>query len=802
MDIEGLLKELTLEEKASLCMGADSWSTVAIERLGIPPIRTSDGPHGLRKQPTDRDGNVGINESVHATCFPPAALASCSFDRALVRDMGAAIGDEAVLQDIDVVLGPAINIKRSPLCGRNFEYVSEDPYLAAEYAIAFIDGVQSRGVGTSLKHFAANSQESLRMNIDAVVDERALREIYLFAFERAVRRSKPYTVMASYNRINGEYGCENSHTLKELLRGEWGFDGLVMSDWAAISDRLKALAAGCDLEMPNSGPERSAAIVRAVKSGAINEATLDEAVRNILRLVERCSEARKTKKEGLYDAHHALAKKIALESMVLLKNEAGALPLDRKKRYALIGAFAEFPRYQGGGSSHITPTRLSTIKGGFEERGVDFSYAPGYDVNSQKVDEALVRAAARAAAAADVAVVCIGLTDLSESEGRDRKDMSMPSAHERLIRAVCAANGNVIVVLCSGSAVDMGWERPCRAVLYAGVMGQAGGEAVCDILFGDANPSGRLSETFPMKLEDTPCFSNFPGGNNSVHYSESIYVGYRYYATAHIPVRYPFGYGLSYASFEYSGLAADTGSVEEGGSLLLTLDVKNTGKVDGATVVQAYVRNDCNNTYNPLSVLKGYEKVYLKAGETRGVEIKLDYEDFFRYAPKDGWVADTGEYEVFVGENSADTRESLRVRVSGRGRRDPAERLEAYRKPSAGAFDAASFARLYGELNGRAPSDLVVAYKPITIDTPLRYCRRTLTGRILAYVGKKVITKNNTGADAEAARQAMIASLGDSPIRNLVIMNAGTNLKTGEGLVDMMNGRPFRGLMKVLKSIG
>jgi beta-glucosidase len=797
MDIDKILGGLTLEEKASLCMGADFWSTVAIKRAGLAAIRTADGPHGLRKQPTDGDGNVGINESSPATCFPPASLSSSSFDRDLYRAMGEAIADEAVLQGVDVVLGPAINIKRSPLCGRNFEYVSEDPYLAGEYASAFIQGVQSRGVGTSLKHFAVNSQESLRMNIDAAVDERALREIYLRAFETAVKKASPWTVMASYNRVNGSYACENETLLSKLLREEWGFDGLVMSDWSAISDRISALRAGCDLEMPSSGQKRTDEIVAAVRGGKLPEAALDAAARRVLALVDRAQNGTKQKREDAYEKNDALARRIATESMVLLRNEGGALPLDPRGRYALLGAFADRPRFQGGGSSHITPYRITSLKDALARRGVGFEYRPGYRVEGSEPDEALVAEAAAAAARAEAAIVCVGLTDMDEYESLDRKGLSIPRSHLRLVERVAEANENVIVVLCAGSAVEMGWEGRCRAVLYAGVTGQAGGDAIADILLGAANPGGKLTETFPLGLSDTPCASSFPGGSGSVHYRESIYVGYRYYATAGVPVRYPFGHGLSYTRFDYSDFRADSPSLSEGQGLRLSLKVRNSGARDGAEVVQVYVRNAAGKAFAPALELKGFARVKLAAGEEKDIGFTLGYEAFARYEPGSGWVADSGDYEVFAASSSADLRASLRVRVEGRGKQQPREGLEAYWKPSAGGFDEAGFERLYG----KPLPQLDRSWRPYTLDTPLAFCRRTLPGRVIYAVGRRVLTQGNPGPEGYAARKALIGALGDSPIRNLVIMNVGTNIETGEGIVDLMNGHPVSGIRKILHSM-
>lgn len=797
MDIEKMLRELTLEEKAGLCMGADSWNTAAIERLNIPSIRLADGPHGLRKQSEVEENNVSVTRSLPATCFPPAALASCSFNMELIYKMGQAIADEAILEDVAVVLGPAVNIKRSPLCGRNFEYVSEDPYLSGKFAISFIDGIQSKGVGASIKHYAVNSQESLRMNINAVVDERALREIYLYAFERAIKASKPYTVMASYNRINGEYGCENIHTLKELLRDEWNFDGLVMSDWSAVNDRIKGIIAGCDLEMPDSGSLRTQQIIDAVKSGTLDEDTLDQAVRNVLRLVDRCSAKEKPQKEGLYDAHDSLARHIAADSMVLLKNEGNILPLLEDKKYAVIGAFADTPRFQGGGSSHISPIRLASMKSVCEEMKLNFSYSPGYDINSDRINEKLISDAVEKASMSDMAILFAGLTDVYEYEGLDRKDMSIPPAHIKLINEVYKVNQNIILVLCAGSAVEMEWEDKCKGILYAGVMGQAGSNAIYDILFGKTNPSGKLSETFPMKLSDTPCYLSFPGGSNSVYYTESIYVGYRYYSTAKVPVRYPFGFGLSYTAFEYSNIETDKRNLNKDASLNLKVRVKNIGERDGAEVVQVYIRNNTKNTFTPDIALRGFQKIYLKKGEEREVVFTINYEDFTRYDKSLGWVADTGDYEIFAGSSSMDLRQGIHVNVTGKGRKQNKEGIGNYFHPSSNSFDEKQFQKLYGK--GLPPLDR--SYKPIGMNTPLAYCTKTLTGKILFKVGKWVIAKSNPGDEGLAARKALCGSLGDSPIRSLVVMNDGTNLRTGEGLVKMMTGRFFSGLKEVIRSM-
>jgi len=845
MDIEKTLSALTVEEKLRLCMGLDFWNTYPVERLGIPSVRTSDGPHGLRKQEVT-NGDVALNDSVPATCFPPASLASASFDRGLYRRMGAAIAEEAIMQDIDVVLGPAVNIKRSPLCGRNFEYVSEDPCVAGEYAAAYISGMQEKGVGSSLKHFAVNNQETLRLTINSVLDERTLREIYLPAFATAVRKSQPWTVMASYNRINGVYGCENSHTIQELLRGEWGFKGLVESDWSAVNDRTATLAAGCDLEMPGTGEARLEELRAALREGRLKESTVDRAVRHVLELVERKLEAEPQKArikaevaqkggiEALYAEHDRLALEIAEKSMVLLKNEGPVLPLAAGTRLAVLGAFAEQPRYQGGGSSHISPAKLSSFNSALCAAGISFEYRPGYRLNSEKPDPALLREATDCAAGADAAVVLAGLTDFDEFEGCDRKNLSLPESHNALIRAAAAANKNIIVVICAGSAVELPWLDQCRGLIYAGVTGQAGGEALRAILFGGVNPSGHLTESFPLHFADLASRNSFPGGNDSVHYTEGLYVGYRYYARAGVPVNFPFGFGLSYTDFavsapRFAGAAAGNGSraagriqgagspeapLGEGQTLHVEVDVENKGKRAGACAVQLYMRAPSENDYAPDRALRDFARVELDAGAKQTLSFELSYSAFERFDIRDGWVADTGSYMLFAAQNSAELGEGLAVAVSGRGRPVDRTGIEAYFRLAPGIFSGAgaeaAFDRLYrfgaslpgvGQVYAKGPAPLSVKQGRIAMNTPFCRCRHTLIGAIIGAAAEHVIRKANQGRGAAATRRAMLAQLGDTPIRSMVTMNAGTNLNTGRALVRMMNGQFFPGLREALASL-
>ena len=653
-----LLAQMTLEEKAGLCSGSNLWWSKGVERLGVQKIMMTDGPHGLRKQAT-LDDQFGISQSVPATCFPTAATTACSFDPDLLEEMGKALGEECLQEGVSILLGPGVNIKRSPLCGRNFEYFSEDPYLAGVMASALIEGVQSQGVGTSLKHFAANNQETRRMVINAVVDERALREIYLSAFEMAVKKAHPWTLMCCYNEVNGEFGSQNKILLTDILRGEWGFDGAVVTDWGAVVDRVKGLAAGLDLEMPYSGPHNDQAIVDAVRSGALPIEVLDAAATRVLCLLLAAVDSRK--QDFRYDvgAHHELARKVAASSSVLLKNE-GLLPLSKDKRLAVVGAFAKEPRYQGAGSSRINPLKLDNLCDVLRSRGVDFAYAPGYDLECDAgglerdtPNGSLLEQAESVAKGADVAVVCIGLPDSYESEGFDRTHMRLPESHVALLKKVAGVNPNVVVLLSSGSAVEMPWLVDAKALLMLYLGGEAGAEAAADLLFGDVNPSGRLAESFPLRLEDTPSFAYFPGGEKTVEYRESVYVGYRYYDKAGVDVLFPFGYGLSYTSFAYGGLTL----VQKEDHVEVSLTVKNTGNVAGAEVVQIYVSQKSPSVFKPIRELKGFRKVYLQPGEARTIALNLDRRAFSYYdVDEKAWVVEAGDYTVAAAASSRDIR--------------------------------------------------------------------------------------------------------------------------------------------------
>lgn len=683
LDVKKLVNELTLEEKASLCSGADFWHTKAIDRLNIPAAMVSDGPHGIRKQESLAD-HMGVAESIKAIGFPTASAMACSFDRDLLHKVGDALGEECVAEDLAVLLGPGINMKRSPICGRNFEYYSEDPVVAGELGAAFVNGVQEHGVGTSLKHFAANNQEWRRMSISAEIDERTLREIYLAAFETVVKKAQPWTIMCSYNRINGVYSCENDWLLNKVLRDEWGFEGLVMTDWGAMDERVPSLKAGLDLEMPDCHGETDKLIVKAVQSGELEESVLDTAVERILTMVDKYLTARKgidpasmvhplpSSVERGYDvaAHHALARTTAEQSAVLLKNE-DILPLQKDKKIAFIGEFAKVPRIQGGGSSHINNT---SIESALDAAGDSVSYAQGFHIDEETTDETLLQEAITLAKESDVAVIFAGLPDSFESEGFDRTHLNMPANQNELIARISEVQPNVVVVLHSGSPIAMPWLDKVAGVLQMYLAGQASGGAAVNLLFGDATPCGKLAETFPLHLEDNPSYLNFPGNREKVCYQEGVFIGYRYYDKKKMDVLFPFGYGLSYTDFTYSNMkvtvngknAADVDVIKETDEIVVSADITNTGNCDGAEIVQLYIKNPVVYEIRPEKELRDFAKVFLKAGETKTVTFTLNARSFSYYETRiHDWYAESGDYEILLASSSRDIRLQDTVSITG-----------------------------------------------------------------------------------------------------------------------------------------
>lgn len=648
-----LIGQMTLEEKAAFCSGADFWHTEGLERLGIPATMVSDGPHGLRKQDNKAD-HLGMNDSIKAVCFPAGCGTAASFNRQLIREMGEVLGRECQAEGISVILGPAVNIKRSPLCGRNFEYYSEDPLVASEMAGALIEGVQSQNVGTSIKHFLANNQETRRMSCSSEADERTLREIYLAAFEGAITKQKPWTVMCSYNRINGVYAAENKKYLTDVLRNEWGFDGYVVSDWGAVNNRVADLNAGLDLEMPSSMGLNDKLIVQAVKNGTLKEEVVDQAVERILNIAFRFEENRDKTAVFDRDKDHEEARKVAEETIVLLKNEDNVLPLSEDKRVAFIGAFAEKPRYQGGGSSHINSHKvISALDGAAGNPNV--VYARGYHVEKDEVDEQLLAEAVKAAGEADAAVIFAGLPENFESEGFDRTHMSIPDCQNKLIEEIAKIQTNVVVVLHNGSPVEMPWISQVKGVLEAYLGGQAVGNAEYDILFGKVNPSAKLPETFPVKLEDNPSYLNFPGEKDIVEYKEGIFVGYRYYDKKKMDVLFPFGHGLSYTTFDYRNLKLSSSRIKDTDVLNVSVDVINTGTREGKEVVQLYVADKESTVIRPVKELRDFAKVDLKPGETKTVTFTLGKRAFAYYNTQiHDWHVESGDFTIMIGRSSRD----------------------------------------------------------------------------------------------------------------------------------------------------
>lgn len=662
--VASILSTLTLEEKASLLSGADFWSTVAIERAGVPSIAVSDGPHGVRKQATGGD-HLGLLAGEPATCFPPATGLGSSWDSELIERVGRALGQEALALNVSVLLGPGINIKRDPRCGRNFEYLSEDPLHAGVLGGALVRGIQSRGVGASVKHFAANNQETDRMRVSAEVDERTLRELYFPAFRRIVHEESPWTVMCSYNRINGVFGSEDRWLLTEVLREDWGFDGLVVSDWGAVSNRPAALAAGLDLEMPTTGGRTDAEVVAAVRAGTLPEDVLNASAARVIELALRGVENRRPETSIDVDAHHALAREAAAASVVLLRNEGGILPLPTDSgSLAVIGEFARTPRYQGSGSSQIVPTRLDNALDEIRALAptLEVSFAAGFRLDGTR-DAGLTAEAITAAAEAETVLYFCGLPDAAESEGFDRADIDLPADQLGLLAELLRVNPRVIVVLSNGGVVRLSpWSGTVPALLEGWLLGQAGGGALADVIFGRVNPSGRLAETIPERLCDVPAYTNFPGEQGRVHYGEGLYVGYRHYDTRDAAVAYPFGFGLSYTTFSYGEPAVRV----EGDRVVIDLDVTNTGERDGREIVQVYTGLDGAAVSRPVHELRAFSAVAIAAGQTARVSLGFAVRDLAYYHVDAGtWVVEPGTYRVEVGASSRDLRHVSTVAIAG-----------------------------------------------------------------------------------------------------------------------------------------
>jgi len=801
-DYKKLISQMTLEEKASLCSGLDFWHTQGIERLGIPSIMLTDGPHGLRKQAGASD-MVELEDSVPATCFPTASALAATWNRELIFEVGKALGEECRQEKVGVILGPGANIKRSPLCGRNFEYFSEDPFLSGEIAKSHIQGVQSQGIGTSLKHFAVNNQEYRRMTIDAVVDERALHEIYLAGFEIAVKGAQPWTVMCAYNRINGTFCCENPHLLKKSLKEDWGHKGLVVTDWGAMNERVEAIKAGLELEMPGMANGTTEKLIAAVQSGELDVTALDQSLERILDMIFKAHQT--LREDYIYDAeaHHALAREVAGEGAVLLKNDTNALPLKRTSRIALLGVFAKSPRYQGAGSSTMNPPRLDNLH---DEMGKiagseNIVYAPGYPIKGTSLDQALIDQAVEVAKKVDVVVINAGLPDVYEVEGLDRSHLRLPESHNKLIEAIAAVHPNVVVVLSNGSPVEMPWVNEVQAILEGYLVGQAGAGGVADVLFGLKNPSGKLAETFPIKLEETPAFYSFPGGPKTVEYRESLFVGYRFFDTVEKKVLFPFGHGLSYTNFEYSDIQVDQDHLTGQESLSVAFKVKNSGSVAGKEVVQLYVSPENTTAYRPKKELKAFEKVSLQPGEEQLITLTLPPRAFAFYNTEiKDWHVESGQYRILVGASSRDIRleaeiniDSFQDSVSIPDR----DRHPAYKNfPSDAQVTRADFQDI---IRRDLPSNELIKGEPCTLNTPIVDMQHSFIGRMLYKRMNKQIQEMFGNDQDDPNTRMMMAAVNETPLRFL-LMFGGMKREMVEGLLFMINGKFIKGLSQLLKS--
>lgn len=772
--IESILKQMTLEEKIAMCSGADFGTTKCFEQYGIPPLSMCDGPHGLRKQEAGGD-MLGVYDSVPATCFPTAVTLAGSWDPALLEKVGAAIGGEARSQGVGLVLGPGANLKRNPLCGRNFEYFSEDPWLAGKLAAGYIRGMENIGVGSSLKHFAANSQELSRFNSDSIMDERTLREMYLSAFEIAVKEGKPSTVMCAYPKLNGIHCSDNKMLLTDILRTEWGFEGAVVTDWGAMNDRIEGFRAGCDLNMPGGSAYMEKDVLRAVRAGTLPESAVDACARRVLKLVFRAVETLKIPASCDYDAHHDLARQAAEAGAVLLKNDGQLLPLRNDAKIAVIGHMAEQLRYQGAGSSHINPTRINQPL----EHLPGAVYAAGCDAQGDTTNDLLAEAV-RAAKEADTAIVFAGLPDRYESEGFDRENMKMPAGHLKMIEAVANANPSTVVVLLCGAPVECPWADQVKAILYMGLPGQAGGEAIADLLYGRANPSGKLAESWPVRYEDCPS-APYYGKTKDALYMEGVYVGYRYYDKARKPMRWPFGYGLSYTTFAYSDLTAEGKTVH--------VTVSNTGTAAGAEVVQLYVCPPQDGFHRPVRELKGFQKIFLQPGEQQKVSFQLDDRSFAIW--QNSWVIPGGTYGVEIGGLTT------QIQVDGEILPIPDWQAGSWYETCTGRPAQAEWEAMLG----RKYTPATPQKGQFTMDnTVMEMKDHSLIMKIMFKAVEGTIAKGFGGkADYEDPEFRMLmASSAGSPLRSMQISGG---MKGGlmRGMLEMANGHYLRGIRKMME---
>ena len=788
-----IVAEMSLKEKVAFCSGKNFWYLKSLDRLELPSIMVTDGPHGLRKQDSQAD-HVGLNASVPATCFPTASALACSWNVELMHEIGVALGKECVKENVSVLLGPGMNIKRHPLCGRNFEYFSEDPVLTGEMAASLVQGIQSQGVGASLKHFAVNNQERARMFVDAIVDERTLREIYLRGFEIAVKKSQPWTVMSAYNRVNGVYCGEDEFLLNRILRKEWGFRGLVVTDWGATNDRVKSIPAGLDLEMPSSGGVNDRLVLAAVKSGDLPESDLDLVIQRNIELILKGADVRQREIELNLGLHHSLAKRAAGESVVLLKNKDRQLPLKPSVNMAVIGDFAKNTRYQGAGSSQVVPTALDNafecIASKLDEQG-SVTYAKGYEPGKTELDQDLIQEAVDVAGLVDVVVLFVGLPATDESEGFDRKHLDIPRQQELLINAVCKENPNSVVVLTNGAPIRMPWVDAPRAILEGYLLGQAGGAAITDILFGKTNPSGKLAESFALEQQDIPSESWFPGTGRQVQYREGLYVGYRYFDSASKEVLFPFGHGLSYTKFEYSNLFLSKTLLTIEDSLEVNLEVRNTGDVFGAEIVQVYVSMIDSKVYRPVSELKAFVKVHLAPRERQRVKLSIDLShlavfDSYRRA----WVLEPGDYLIKVGSSSRDTRLERTIQVQSEQEFSTAFLDSDRPKISEGKLlvDDQTFASMLGRPVPRADNP-----RPFHLNSSLGEIGETFLGNLVKDQVSKAFKKQMGTNSADPTLEKMFEEMAnDMPLRSLVLFSGGKlGFRSVSILISLLNRKFF-----------
>ena len=786
MKHRAIIEKMTLEEKTAVLSGKNTWETRAVKRLEIPSIALSDGPHGIRKQAGAGD-HLGLNTSLPATCFPTAATIANSWDEGLGEALGQALGEEAAAQGVDILLGPGLNIKRSPLCGRNFEYFSEDPYLAGKMAASYVRGIQSRGVHACPKHFAVNSQELRRMAMNAVVDERTLREIYLTGFEIAVKEGGARSIMTSYNQVNGTYANENKHLLQDILRGEWGFDGLIVTDWGGSNSHTAGVAAGSDLEMPSPGLDSARELAAAVLEGRLAEEDLDSCVDRLLEAVLTVKGEKKTPRTFDQETHHLLARRAAAESAVLLKNQEKLLPLKAGTKVAVIGDFAVEPRYQGAGSSMVNPIQVETMERVIGDSQLSVvGISRGYERNGDPED-ILKKEAVDLAEKAEVVIYCLGLNELGEAEGLDRSHMRIPQNQIDLLETLAKVNENIVGIISAGASIEMPWERNCRAILHGYLSGQAGASAMVDILTGEVNPSGRLSETYPIKYEDTPSFRNFPSTERNAEYREGLYVGYRYYDTSMVRVQYPFGFGLSYTEFSYSDLQVD----EDG----VTFTVANDGDCGGAEVTQLYIGLPEAAIFRPYKELKGFKKVFLKAGERKKVRIPFD-DKTFRYwnCRTNKWETEGGNYLIMVGACVADIRLSGRLERKGTTRELPYDReqLPSYYSGLIQQVGEREFETLLGHPvpDGKWSGELGINDA---------ICQMYYAKSRLARLAYRCLTKRKKKSEDKGKPDLNILFIYNMPFRGIAKMTGGmVSMEMVNGIVEMVNGHFFSGLKVVI----